>query len=330
MIVNEEKTVETAVTTDDFNYDQIIDEQMIDDKASAVESTTIVNDSDSQTSTTMVKVEHHSESEKSIIIIADDEQPSSETQSKDDDMKHSTSSPNTFTIAEKKSISWAAQAKKRNVSPAVRHGFQVRHCSQFGQIIANDQRPRGFPPAKSQSSIRKHIEDVIESQGILFVSYNGHKQPFQPRAIHPIRWAFDANQKIANSFYAIQHRSKSKNQQRFFLRYLFEVRSRMWKISDKELQEMQITFGRKQQQSGHQQRRELYQNRRQVSNQSVQPPFGHRTHYQMFEESNPQINGENNNYQQRRNRNNITYNTNKNNSGTASIKNRKRYRQTNQ
>merc|ERR1712154_451435 len=67
------------------------------------------------------------------------------------------------------------------------------------------------------------------------VSYNGHQKPFIPRAIRPISWDNRSNK---NMFFAIQHKSKSQNQQRFFLKYVVEVRDKQWRISNNELTEL--------------------------------------------------------------------------------------------
>eukprot|EP01083_Nonionella_stella_P211987 765956_1 len=97
------------------------------------------------------------------------------------------------------------------------------------------QRVGGYAATKSLDGIRNSVDSTIKKKDIIWVSYNGHQKPFIPRAIRPQAWDM---QRKESSFFAIQHRSKSQKQQRFYLKNVLEVRDKQWRISNVELDQL--------------------------------------------------------------------------------------------
>merc|ERR1711971_540307 len=134
----------------------------------------------------------------------------------------------------RKPNSWAAFAKTskaQTISPK-RRSMQVRSVlsdtpkgSRGGKAIL----------AKSQEAVKRVITEAMKNKSVIWLSYNGHQKPFIPRCVKVIKWENNNNKP---TFYAIQHRSKSGNQQRFFLKYVMQVRNEQWRISDRELSEL--------------------------------------------------------------------------------------------
>merc|ERR1719445_3001308 len=88
--------------------------------------------------------------------------------------------------------------------------------------------------AKGPLAIKQTINQAIlaakNPNTLIYISYNGHQKPFIPRAIHPTKWAREKD-----SFLAIQHKSRSNTEQRFFLDKVLEVRNKSWRIPQHQL-----------------------------------------------------------------------------------------------
>lgn len=134
--------------------------------------------------------------------------------------------------------SWAAKFKVKTSSPKRRALGVVDHVSD--NIYGKNQRGK-YASTKSADGIRNSIADSIDKKRIIWVSYNGHQKPFIPRAIRPQSWDNRGKQK-ESSFFAIQHKSKSQNQQRFYLKNVLEVRDKQWRISNTELAQLKIKY----------------------------------------------------------------------------------------
>merc|ERR1719295_2469243 len=95
--------------------------------------------------------------------------------------------------------------------------------------------------ARSAHSIRTTLDAAIRDKNpntLIWVSYNGHQKPFIPRAIHPTKWAREKD-----SFLAIQHKSRSNTEQRFFLQHVIEVRNKQWRIPGSQLSQLKQKYG---------------------------------------------------------------------------------------
>merc|ERR1719242_2763874 len=68
-------------------------------------------------------------------------------------------------------------------------------------------------------------------------------------------------------FFAVQHRSKSQNQQRFFLKHVIQVREAQWRISNTELESLRKRYTNNQWNENGPQRRRGGQGQRAYSNQ---------------------------------------------------------------
>merc|ERR1719403_118381 len=94
---------------------------------------------------------------------------------------------------------------------------------------------------KSKEGIRLSIDAAIRDSSpktLVWISYNGHQKPFIPRAIRPIKWAREKD-----SFLAIQHKSRSNTEQRFFLQHVIEVRNKQWRIPSSQLSQLKQKYG---------------------------------------------------------------------------------------
>ena len=56
-----------------------------------------------------------------------------------------------------------------------------------------------------------------------------------------INW--DQRNKNKDSFFAIQYKSKSQNQQRFYVKNVLEVRDKNWKLRSNELENLKRRYG---------------------------------------------------------------------------------------
>jgi len=137
----------------------------------------------------------------------------------------------------KKGHSWAAflkGGKPINASPKRR---AMRVIDQVSDKLGAKGKGQGRVQAKSKEVIRRMIDGAIKNKDIIWISYNGHQKPFIPRAVKAIQW--DKKSRRDNeTFFAVQHRSKSQNQQRFFLKYVVEVRDKQWRISNSDLEKL--------------------------------------------------------------------------------------------
>jgi len=97
---------------------------------------------------------------------------------------------------------------------------------------------------KSKAGINVSIQAAIQQKRTIWVSYNGHMKPFIPRCILPKKWDNRGrNDPKEAAFLAVQFKSKSGNQQRFFLRNVLEVRGQTWRIPDAELRRLRKQYG---------------------------------------------------------------------------------------
>merc|ERR1712157_74885 len=130
-------------------------------------------------------------------------------------------------------MGWAAflkGGKPMNASPK-RRTLGVR--DRISDNLGSKGKGQGSVQSKSGPVIRRIIDDAIKKKSIIWISYNGHQKPFIPRAVKAVGWDKQSNK---TTFFAVQHRSKSQNQQRFFLKHVVEVRDKQWRISNVELE----------------------------------------------------------------------------------------------
>merc|ERR1712157_181659 len=131
------------------------------------------------------------------------------------------------------SNSWAKLMGRNQVStisPKRRALPVVDYVSSAFDVKAKGGK--GFQ-SKSPKQIAAIISQAIQAKSIVWISYNGHQKPFIPRAVKAVGWDKQSNK---TTFFAVQHRSKSQNQQRFFLKHVVEVRDKQWRISNVELE----------------------------------------------------------------------------------------------
>merc|ERR1719474_2621207 len=97
--------------------------------------------------------------------------------------------------------------------------------------------------SKNPETIRSWVTAAINQRRTIWISYNGHQKPFIPRCIEPKKWDNRGrNDPKEAAFWARQHKSKSGNQQRFFLRNVLEVRGNVWRIPDGELRKLRKQY----------------------------------------------------------------------------------------
>ena len=105
---------------------------------------------------------------------------------------------------------------------------------------------KGKSATTTRDGIRNSIADAItknkegKKAQIIWVSYAGHQKPFIPRGIKPISWDQRSSKGGRDaSFLAIQHKAKSQNHQKFYLKNVLEVRRTQWRIPANELAQLQ-------------------------------------------------------------------------------------------
>merc|ERR1719410_2342104 len=133
--------------------------------------------------------------------------------------------------------SWAAflrTGKTQTVSPKRRSLRTVDHVSDKFATKGGGKGGKGIQ-SKNPDAMKRIITEAMKNKSVIWLSYNGHQKPFIPRAVKAIKWENNNNK---TTFYAVQHRSKSQNQQRFFLKYVMQVRDAQWRIGDRELEQL--------------------------------------------------------------------------------------------
>jgi len=141
--------------------------------------------------------------------------------------------------------SWASKFKTKTSSPKRRSLKTIDHVSE--NIYKGGGKGK-FSSTKTVDGIRNSIntaikqnKDSVYKANVIWVSYNGHQKPFIPRGIRPISWN-TTTKKGDLSFYAIQHKSKSQNQQKFYLKNVLEVRANPWRIPNQELERLKNKY----------------------------------------------------------------------------------------
>jgi len=85
---------------------------------------------------------------------------------------------------------------------------------------------KSFMPTRDPKLIKQHITNAMATHRVIWVSYDGGKQPLVPRGVSPTKWDDYPGAEVA--FLGVPYHTKTGNESKFFLRHVKEVRDRFW------------------------------------------------------------------------------------------------------
>jgi len=228
---------------------------------SAMTDTPIITTTTTTTTSTMTGTTEEVKSHKVQIVThqAGPQQAGISGSEKTEESPNYSSTRDSSTITQVANPTQAIPQQRINSWAALtQHAVRGPSPKRQPQLIARDRLNANVLPRKGQAKsskdknyIKAWVSAAMRERRTIWISYNGHQKPFIPRCIEPKKWDQRGNTQNSReaSFFAVQYKSKSRNQQRFFLRNVLEVRSQTWRIPEAELRKLRKMYPNSQSQN---------------------------------------------------------------------------------